>query len=191
VEHSTHRIVLASASPRRRQLLTAGGYDVVVDAVNADETWPPGGIEQGLLTICRRKLAHAAPYVYPTVAADTVVTLGKERFGKPHDEIDARNMLSILSGREHTVMTGFCVRYGDEERAAVIATRVTFRQLTAVEIARYVATTEPMDKAGAYGIQGEGGALVETIAGSYTNVVGLPLTEVRRAIEELSAGALP
>ncbi len=186
MEHPSHRIVLASASPRRRQLLTAAGYDVVVDALSADESWPPGSIEQGLLTICRRKLQHAAPYVYPTVAADTDVILGKERFGKPHDDIDARNILSVLSGREHIVMTGFCVRYGDAERAAVVSTKVTFRELTAVEIAHYVATTEPMDKAGAYGIQGEGGALVETIAGSYTNVVGLPLTEVKRAIDELA-----
>lgn len=189
VEHLKSHIVLASASPRRHHLLTAAGYDVVVNAMNADESWPLGDIEHGLLTICRRKIAPAAPYRDPTVSADTVVVLGTERFGKPRDEADARAILSTLSGREHTVMTGFCVRYGDQERAAVVATQVTFRVLSPRAIERYVATGDPMDKAGAYGIQSKGGALVEAIHGSYTNVMGLPLTEVCSAIEELVARA--
>ncbi len=181
-------IVLASRSPRRQQLLTGAGYDVAINAVDADESWPDEPLDTALVTICRRKIEHARPYDVPTVAADTVVVLGEQRFGKPADALAARQILASLSGREHRVMTGFCVRFRGDEMATVVTTRVQFRALTPLEIDRYIATGEPFDKAGGYGIQGEGGALVETIVGSYSNVIGLPLTEVRAAIEQLARG---
>ena len=183
---SGRRIVLASRSPRRKQLLAGAGYEVTINAVDADETWPPGPIASGLHTICQRKIEHAKPYDLPTVAADTVVVLGSRLFAKPADADEARSFLTTLAGREHWVMTGFCVRLRSQEIASVVTTRVQFRDLTPGEIEHYVATGDPFDKAGGYGIQGEGGALVETIVGSYTNVVGLPLTEVRGAIEHLA-----
>ncbi len=186
---SGRRIVLASRSPRRKQLLAGAGYDVSVNAVDADESWPPGPLASALEVICQRKIAHAAPFDLPTVAADTVVVVDAMRFGKPADAQEARRFLEALSGREHAVMTGFCVRLRDREVASVVTTRVRFRALTSGEIERYIATGEPFDKAGGYGIQGEGGALVETIVGSYTNVVGLPLSEVRAAVEGLATRA--
>ncbi len=185
---SGRRIVLASRSPRRKQLLAGAGYDVTINAVDADESWPDGRFAAALHAICQRKIEHAAPYDLPTVAADTVVVLGSQRFGKPADADEARNVLQTLSGREHWVMTGFCVRLRNQEIASVVTTRVQFRDLTLGEIDHYIGTGDPFDKAGGYGIQGEGGALVETIVGSYTNVVGLPLTEVRGAIEHLAMG---
>jgi septum formation protein len=186
VLQSGRRIVLASRSPRRKQLLAGAGYDVTINAVDADESWPPGRFAAALHTICHRKIEHAKPYELPTVAADTVVVLGSKRFGKPADADEARGFLTTLSGREHWVMTGFCVRLRDAEISSVVTTRVQFRHLTRLEIEHYVASGEAFDKAGGYGIQGEGGALVETLVGSYTNVVGLPLTEVRGAIEHLA-----
>jgi septum formation protein len=167
-------------------LLVAAGYDVSVNAVDADESWPPGEVDAGLIAICRRKLAHAAPYTTPTIAADTVVVLGNTRFGKPADAGEAQRFLGRLSGREHLVKTGYVIRYRDQERLQVVTTRVRFRILDAIEIERYAATGEALDKAGGYGIQGEGGALIETILGSYTNVVGLPLTEVKQTLEALT-----
>ncbi|MBC7794284.1 MAG: septum formation protein Maf [Clostridia bacterium] len=181
----TRRLILASGSPRRRELLTAAGYDVVVDSVSVDESWPEGSVESGIVVIVKRKLGHLASYADMTVAADTTVVLGHDRFGKPADDAEARSMLHALSGREHNVLTGFVVRYGDKERSDVIVTRVAFRPLTDLEIDLYIDSGECFDKAGAYGIQGKGGVLIDHISGSFTNVIGLPLAQVKRTIDEL------
>ena len=177
-------IVLASASPRRLALLQAACFDVEVRPAHADETWPAGSIEEGAITVARRKLEHLAA-AGTTLAADTVVVADGHVLGKPADAAEARRILRRLSGVEHQVITGFVLRRGTAEHAEAVVTRVWFRALSDAEIDRYVATGESLDKAGAYGIQGEGCSLVERIEGSYTNVVGLPLAEVLRAIAAL------
>jgi septum formation protein len=176
-------IVLASASPRRKALLEAASYTVEVRAPNADETWPGGDPERATQEIAARKLVKCLDAARVTVAADTVVMLGVQPLGKPVDANDARRMLRELAGREHRVVTGYCVGRGAKRVAGAVTTRVSFRALSTEEIERYVASGEPFDKAGAYAIQGEGGALVDSVEGSYTNIVGLPLAEVIGAIE--------
>lgn len=152
-----------------------------------DESWPGGdiGVEAGAIELARRKLEAVGDRDAVTVAADTVVVIDDDRLGKPADDAEAEAMLSRLAGRSHRVVTGFCVR-GSAWREAAVSTEVRFRPLTRAEIDRYVASGEPRDKAGAYGIQGSGGALVDHVRGSYTNVVGLPLAEVIAAVEEVS-----
>ena len=172
------RIRLASASPRRRQLLEDACFVVDVAPVAVDESWPGGPPARAVLDIARRKLDRAAPASIPVLAADTVVLLGDQPLGKPASPAEAEAMLARLAGRTHTVITGFCLRCEGGVSEQAVATLVTFRSLSADQIRRYVATGEPMDKAGAYGIQGRGGALVDHVDGSYTNVVGLPLAEV-------------
>ena len=113
----------------------------------------------------------------PVVAADTVVVVDGQVLGKPIDEHDAARMLGLLSGRAHEVMTAVAVRYGETLDDRISVTRVTMRSITAAEISRYCATGEPLDKAGAYAIQGRAAAFVQSIEGSYTGVVGLPLLE--------------
>lgn len=120
----------------------------------------------------------------PIVAADTVVVLDEDILGKPKDEEEARRMLRCLSGREHEVKTGLAVYHKDRVHLHVETTRVYFRKLSASEIDRYVASGEPMDKAGAYGIQGKGALLVSHIEGSYDNVVGLPLARLYEMMKE-------
>ena len=120
------------------------------------------------------------------IAADTVVAIGDTILGKPQSERDARVMLCMLSGRTHEVFTGVTVRYRDKCLTASAATSVLFRTLTDREISEYVATGEPMDKAGAYGIQGLGGALVEAIDGEFDNVVGLPCRLLKEMLEAIT-----
>jgi nucleoside triphosphate pyrophosphatase len=119
---------------------------------------------------------------YPVVAADTTVFCDNRILGKPVDEEDAMNILHFLSGKEQEVITGFAIKEGKHEHAAYVSTRLQFRHLSELTIKRYVASGECFDKAGAYGIQGHGAALISTITGSYTNVVGLPLEEVLLAL---------
>lgn len=118
------------------------------------------------------------------IAADTVVVLGRRMLGKPGTKAEARRMLRQLSGRRHEVITGVCVLRGGKRKAFVSRTAVRFKKLTREEIDFYVRTGEPMDKAGAYGIQGTGGFLVQEIRGSYTNVVGLPVAELLQVLED-------
>ena len=179
--------MLASASPRRRQLLEAARFTVEVRPSHADETWPGGTPEKATVEIAERKLAIGLDATRPTIAADTVVMLGEEPLGKPLDAVDAARMLGALSGREHRVVTGFCVARGARRERGAVVTRVSFRALSTEEIERYVDSGEPLDKAGAYAIQGEGGALVDRVEGSYTNIVGLPLAEVIAALRAVSA----
>ena len=173
------RVVLASSSPRRQQLLEMAGYEVVVRTPAVDEGSRPGeNTETMLRRLAEAKCRAVGDSEDPIVAADTVVEIEGEVLGKPSDEEDARRMLRRLSGREHSVLTGFAVRRGDVVRTAVVRTTVKCRELSAASIDAYIMTGDPLDKAGAYGIQSAGAAMVEAVNGSYTNVVGLPLNEV-------------
>lgn len=184
-------ITLASGSPRRRALLAAAGVPVTVRPSHADESWPQNeGLQTALLSVTRRKLAALPDNTLWALAADTIVALDKSVLGKPADAQAACGMLRRLSGRTHSVMTGFILVHCDAdgaryEHVQVVTTKVRFRALDEAEIGRYVATGDGLDKAGAYGIQSLGGFLVDTVLGSYTNIVGLPLTEVLAAVERL------
>ena len=188
-------IVLASASPRRQELLRRVGLtDFRVMATAADESWDPAmGPEEVVGAISRRKaraaLAAAAPGDL-IITADTMVFLGEERLGKPRDEAEAFTMLSHLSGREHTVWTGVTVAREERLETEAEATRVLFRPLDPAEIRRYIATGEPMDKAGAYGIQGRGALLVAGIHGDFFNVMGLPLLRLSRMLRRFGVELL-
>ena len=181
------KLTLASKSPRRLALLRAIGIDVSVSPVDCDERRLDGEAPRAMverLAIEKSRLLETAPEVL-VVAADTVVALGNVVFGKPADEQAAVDTLRTLSGKTHEVLTGYCVRAGAHIQSGVVDTQVTFRNLTEEEISAYVATGECFDKSGAYGIQGDGGALTLRIHGSYTNVVGLPMDEVLTGIKRI------
>ena len=174
------KLILASQSPRRRELLGLMGFsDFIVRPARGEERADPGLAPDRLVeTLSRQKAREVAAGAGPDdviVAADTVVAADGRILGKPRDEADARAMLTLLSGRTHAVYTGFTVRRGGREVTGHETTEVVFRPLTGEEIDAYVATGEPMDKAGAYGIQGRGCVLVERICGDYFNVMGLPV----------------
>lgn len=181
--NTTPKLILASGSPQRSTLLRAAGLDFEIVAPNIDEAPLPG--EAPDVFVCRtaREKAESLP-ANPAVilAADTAVVDGKRILGKPTDAADAAAMLRSLSNRTHEVMTGVCLRFPDRIHCFHIETSVTFRALSEREIADYIASGEPMDKAGAYAIQGGAAKMVRKVEGSYSNVVGLPLCEV---IEEL------
>jgi septum formation protein len=171
------KIVLASGSPRRREIFELLALDCVVRPPDVEETILEGmGPEEEAR---RLAVAKAAATVSDpgelVVAADTLVALDNEILGKPVDPADAFGMLMRLQGRRHEVFTGLAVSLNDRIEAEVAITSVWFRPLDAAECAEYVATGEPLDKAGAYGIQGLGAALVQRIEGEYFNVMGLPV----------------
>ncbi len=179
-----HRqIILASASPRRRELLTQAGIPFTVEPADVDERVLSGETpEEHTARLAREKARVAARRRRKGIvlAADTVVVVDKRILGKPGDRQDALRMLTRLSGRKHRVVTAVAVLDAGTGRMAVrhAMTGVWFRRLSRREIAAYVATGEPLDKAGAYGIQGRGALLVERIDGCYFNVVGLPISLV-------------
>lgn len=181
-------LILASKSPRRAWLLTCAGVPFRIVVAGVDEVRRPGEPPAGYAERLAREKASAVLAMTRNtvvVAADTVVALGDVVLEKPADPEDARRMLRTLSGQTHTVHTAVAVGRGATIRQVRVDTRVTFRVLGDAEIDGYVATGEPMDKAGAYGIQGDGGALVAQIHGSYTAVVGLPLQETLALVQEL------
>lgn len=175
-------LVLASASPRRAALLRAAGVGFVVEPTAADEAPLPGEDPPAYVRRVARAKAALATRT-PALAADTTVALDGRVLGKPADVAEAIAMLGSLSGREHRVHTAVVLRTRAGRLTRVVTTRVWFRPLTAADIDRYVATGEPLDKAGGYGIQGVGGSLVERVVGSYTNVVGLPLRETLELLD--------
>ncbi len=187
----TAGLILASASPRRRELLAMAGVPFEVLTSGADEGLPPGILlDKAVLELSRRKAAavRALPQSAGKIilAADTVVELQGRILGKPHSREQAAQMLRALSGRTHRVYTGVCLLGGDEKSKSFYeCTEVTFYPLSGQEIDWYVSTGEPMDKAGAYGIQGAGALLVEGIRGDYYNVMGLPLARVVRELAQL------
>lgn len=186
-------LVLASASPRRRELLQQIGVPCEIAPVDIDETPMPG--EQAEHYVSRLALAKAracqAAYPQPAVflGSDTTVVIDGDILGKPADAEESRLMLQRLSGREHQVMTAVALVCGEQQRLATVTTDVGFRPLTETEIQRYWHTGEPCDKAGSYAIQGLGGIFVERINGSYSAVVGLPLTETAALLDEMGIHA--
>lgn len=183
-------LVLASASPRRRELLAQLGVEFLIVAVDIDESPRPGETPRDLVLRLARGKAEAAQDQAPPghwmLGADTVVAVGGEILGKPVDAAEAAAMLQRLSGRAHTVYSGLALaRTGFATRSAAVRTRVWMRDITSDEIAGYLATGEPLGKAGAYAIQGRAAAFVRCLAGSYSNVVGLPLFELDAMLREL------
>lgn len=174
--------VLASASPRRRALLQSVGLSPVIDPADVDETPRPDEAPLAYALRVATDKAQKKAHPVPVLAADTVVALDGTILGKSADPAEAERMLARLSGRTHTVHTAVVVAHHGHHYFDVVSAQVRFRHLSAQEIARYVATKEPLDKAGAYGIQGEGGALVAAVEGSYTTIVGLPLEETLRLL---------
>jgi septum formation protein len=172
------RVVLASQSPRRRELLAQLGIVHEVRPADIDETpFPneaPGPHSERLAREKAGSIARAEPDAL-VIGSDTIVVLDGDIMGKPRDAADARAMLRRLAGRTHTVHTALAIAHGGEVHSGVEVVAVTMREATDAELAAYVATGEPMDKAGAYGIQGYGAALVERIDGDYFAVMGLPL----------------
>jgi septum formation protein len=193
---SQYPLILASASPRRKRLLTQVGlpYRSVPSRVTEKSTGKGDARDPGLTT--RFLSEQKARQVHPRtggswiLGADTIVVIGDEILGKPLHREDARHMLSLLSGKEHDVITGFCLLdpLGRPAHSEAVTTRVRVKNLTEAEIEGYLNTGEPFGKAGSYAIQGIGAFMVEGISGSFTNVVGLPLHAVIRAL--VSKGAL-
>ncbi|MGY5452049.1 Maf family protein [Agarivorans sp. MS3-6] len=182
----SHRLVLASASPRRQELLTQLGWEFSVAAADIDETPQTGEPAQHL--VCR--LAEQKAYaVYQqqkeksaVLGSDTIVVCQGKILGKPVDQLDSLKMLSLLSSKQHQVMTAICLYVDGKADTQLITTEVFFRQLSESEMRDYWLSQEPIDKAGSYAIQGIGGKFVERIEGSYSSVVGLPLVETDRLL---------
>lgn len=188
-------IILASQSPRRRQLLEQMGFtDFLIRPAQgeelADPNLDPGGLVEALSRQKALEISASADPEDLIIAADTVVAVDGQVLGKPHSIQQAREMLSALSGREHTVYTGVTVCRGGQILTQHETTAVRFRPLTAQEIDAYIATGEPMDKAGSYGIQGRGALLVEGISGDYFNVVGLPVCRLGRMLTQFGVDPL-
>ena len=180
---STPRLLLASASPRRREILACLGLEFEARGFDLDETpLPDETAADMVLRLARDKAEAGAPEAEVVLAADTSVVLDGEIFGKPRDGEDAVAMLGRLSGREHEVLTGVAVAWSGRIETALSRTRVRFRDIGRDEALQYWQSGEPADKAGAYGIQGLGGVFVSNIEGSYSGVVGLPVFETARLL---------
>jgi septum formation protein len=180
------RVVLASQSPRRRELLGLIGIVHEVRPANIDESLLPRELPRAHAErLAREKAAAIAREGTVTIGSDTIVVVDGDILGKPRDEDDAGRMLRRLSGRAHIVMTGIAVDWNGRLESAVEEVGVTFRRLDEHDIAAYIATREPMDKAGAYGIQGYGATIVERVDGDYFAVMGLPLNRTVRLLERL------
>lgn len=191
------QLVLASASPRRRELLQQIGLKFQVIPSQAEEHVLAGETpEEHVVRLSLDKATEVANRENISgrwfIGSDTIVLSDNKILGKPRDEVHAKEMLKQLSGREHRVLSGYAVidRQTGEQRSEAVSTKVWFRQLTEGEITGYIATGEPADKAGAYAIQGLGVCFVARIEGSYTNVVGLPLCKLTLAMKELSVPLL-
>ncbi|MCM1333874.1 MAG: Maf family protein [Bacteroides sp.] len=181
-------LILASRSPRRRELLTLITDQFTVRPAEGDEiadpSLSPARFVTELSAAKAREISADAPDDV-VIGADTVVAFGKEILGKPRDTADAIRMLTLLSGKTHSVFTGVTVIKNGEAHSFAEETRVTFFPLTDEEIGRYAESGEPLDKAGAYGIQGAGALLVRGIEGDYYNVMGLPVGRLYRLLKEL------
>ena len=189
--------ILASSSPRRVSLLEQVGMRVEICAPFSDEKALRGEKPQALVhrlalekALSVREIVLKKNRTCFILAADTIVVepMGRKILGKPRNEAEARRMLGQLAGKTHTVLTGYCILLADQfetdrKRVRVVSSRVKMRSLDAKTIRQYVASGEPMDKAGSYAAQGLGTALIESIQGSYTNVVGLPVTQVLKDLE--------
>ncbi len=189
------QIVLASGSPRRRELLERIGLtDFVVRVPEVEESFPEGLTPPEVVAYISREKAEAAARLCGpedvVITADTMVFLDRDRLGKPRDEHHALAMLTALQGRKHTVCTGVTVLRGARRLTETESTDVFFRSATEAELRRYIATGEPMDKAGAYGVQGRGALLVERLEGDFFNVMGLPVLRLARMLERFGVSLL-
>jgi septum formation protein len=182
------KLVLASRSPRRAELLSAAGIEFTVRASDVNETPREGESPRDYVLRLAEEKARAVEAGDDEVvlAADTTVVLDGQIMGKPEDAADAARMLRALAGQRHEVVTAICLRRCDRVVRDIASTSVWFTPLSDREIADYVASGEPMDKAGAYGIQGLASKFIERVEGSYTNVVGLPVSLVYRLISAQS-----
>jgi len=181
-------IILASASPRREQLLRQVGCDFRVEASQAEENnaaaLPPAELVRRHALAKAQAVAAKAPAGEIVIGADTIVTLAGKVYGKPTDAPAAIEMLQELSGQTHSVWSGVAVVVADRSFTAAVETQVTLARLTPDQIRRYVATGEPLDKAGAYAVQGRGALFVERLEGCYFNVVGLPLQTLSQLLAQ-------
>jgi septum formation protein len=187
------RLVLASASPRRAELLRAAGIPFEVAAVDIDETFRPGEKPERAVARVAQAKAAACVALHPdaiVLGADTTVVVRGETLAKPVDAADAARMLRLLSGRSHDVLTGVCLCHQGRRLVHVEPTRVQMAHLAETEIAWYISTGEPLDKAGAYAIQGIASRFIDGIQGSYSNVVGLPISNVYELLKELGCDIL-
>ena len=182
------QLILASQSPRRRELLGLFKIPFTVRVADVDETMEPGEdpAQQVALVSRRKALAISREDTDVVVAADTIVVCRGQILGKPESEERAAQMLRLLSGRDHQVMTGLTVLRGTESRTVTEVTDIHFRDLSEGEIQSYIATGEPMDKAGSYGIQGGAALFAEKLVGDYYNVVGLPVCRLRQLLAEIA-----
>jgi septum formation protein len=188
-------LFLASSSPRRSSLLRQIGWKIEVQVPDTEETQEEGEAPDALVSrLAFEKVHSIRSHVHQeewlALGADTVVVLEGKIFGKPSDASEAIEMLRFLSGKKHEVLTGYCILHTQKKEVVksfrrVIKTQVSLRCLSLSEIKSYVATSESLDKAGAYGVQEAGTLLVEKIEGSYTNVVGLPLSEICTDLKEV------
>ena len=181
-------LILASASPRRKELLEKFGVPFIIRAADIDETMDPEKSpydEVGRVSKCK---ALATPRAEDDIliAADTIVVCEGNVLGKPHDEEEAKAMLRLLSGRDHQVMTGCTVLRGNRSETFTEVTDIHFRHLTNKEIDRYVASGEPMDKAGSYGIQGGAALFCQRMVGDYYNVMGLPVCRLGQVLRQIA-----
>jgi len=179
-------LVLASSSPRRQQILSDAGIRYIVRASNVPEVLRTGELPGDYVRRLAEEKAFALP-IQPgevVLAADTVVVVAEQVLEKPQDQADAARMLALLSGQTHEVLTGICLHSETQKIVDVATTRVHFAQLSAQEIEEYVRSGEPMDKAGAYAIQGRASKFIDRIEGCYFNVVGLPMALVYRHLKK-------
>lgn len=189
------KIVLASGSPRRQELLRRIGItDFDIRVPETEESYPAGLTPRETVEYISREKADAARALCTedeiVITADTMVFLDDQRLGKPMDEADALRMLTALQGRHHTVCTGVTVRRSDRSITESESTEVYFRPAAEAELRGYIATGEPMDKAGAYGVQGKGALLVERLNGDFFNVMGLPVLRLSRMLRQFGISLL-
>ena len=180
-------VILASQSPRRKELMGLFHIPFTVRVSDADEPMDPNLSAADAVAAVSRRKAEAVPRNADdlVIAADTIVVCCGEILGKPKDTADARRMLQLLSGRDHQVMTGMTLLRGDQSRTVTEITDIHFRELSNREIDVYIRTGEPMDKAGSYGIQGGAALFAEKLVGDYYNVMGLPVCRLSQLLREL------
>lgn len=194
-------LYLASGSPRRREILENLGYAVVRLPADIDETPNPDenaadyvqrmACEKNIVAVAQWFETHDAPPEYPLLTADTTVAYRNQILGKPESEAHAAEMLALLSGQTHQVLTAVCVYWQGKARRVLQTNDVRFKTLSPDEIAAYIRSGEPTDKAGAYGIQGLGGVFVEHLQGSFTGVMGLPVFETVGLLERFGLPVPP
>lgn len=181
-------LILASASPRRKELMGLYHVPFIIRAADIDETMDPSAAPYDEVGRVSRLKALATPREKEdvVVAADTIVVCEDKVLGKPRDEAEAKAMLRLLSNRDHQVMTGYTVLRGEESETVTVVTDIHFRELSDREIAAYVASGEPMDKAGSYGIQGGAALFCTHMVGDYYNVMGLPVCALGQTLRRMA-----